>query len=122
MYELTADLVRVARSRAGLTQRELAARAGTTQSVVGRLEAGRGNPGLRTVVRLLAAAGFRATVELEPIAPDDPVVAAYLADIDRSLLRENLSKTPEQRVESLQALQRLAAEAHRAGAALRRDR
>ncbi len=60
--------------------------------------------------------------ELEPIAPDDPVVAAYLADIDRSLLRENLSKTPEQRVESLQALQRLAAEAHRAGAALRRDR
>jgi hypothetical protein len=44
----------------------------------------------------------------------DPVVEAYKKDIDRSLLRENLRKTPEERVRALMALQELAAEARRA--------
>jgi hypothetical protein len=54
-------------------------------------------------------------VSLEP----DPVVEAYKRDIDRSLLRENLRKTVEERVRSLIALQRLAEEARRAGRAAR---
>lgn len=33
----------------------------------------------------------------------DPVIEAYKKDIDRSLLRENLRLTPEQRVVKLQA-------------------
>jgi hypothetical protein len=49
----------------------------------------------------------------------DPVVEAYKRDIDRTLLRENLRRTPEQRVRALMALQQLAAEARRAGRALR---
>jgi transcriptional regulator with XRE-family HTH domain len=114
MLAFGALLVREARARAGLTQRELAQRAGTTQSVVGRLESGVGSPRVETVERLLEAAGFRARVELEPREPADAIVAAYKADIDRTLLRENLARTPEQRVESLQALQHLAAEARRA--------
>jgi transcriptional regulator with XRE-family HTH domain len=112
---LWARLVRDARTRAGLSQRALAARAGTTQSVVGRLEAGIGSPRVETVDRLLAAAGFRPRVELEPITGTDPVVELYKADIDTTLLRENLKVTPEQRVRALQALHRLAAEAHSAG-------
>lgn len=120
MDTLASALVRQARSRAGLTQRDLAARAGTTQSVVGRLEAGVGSPRLDTLERLLEAAGFRAKVELEPIAADDPVVDAFKKDIDRTLLRQNLRKTPQQRVQALQALHALAAEARRAGRPLRR--
>lgn len=47
----------------------------------------------------------------------DPVVEAYKRDVDRTLLRENLRKTPEERVRALMALQRLADEARRAGRA-----
>jgi transcriptional regulator with XRE-family HTH domain len=121
METIGADLVREARARAGLSQRELAVRAGTTQSVVGRIETGIGSPRVETVERLLEAAGFRARIELEPIAPDDPVVAAYKADIDRTLLRENLRSTPEERVRALQALHDLAAEARKAGRIRRRS-
>jgi len=117
-----APLLREARTRSGLSQRDLAARAGTTQSVVGRIEAGIGSPRWETVERLLAAAGFRAKVVLEPITPEDPVMRAYQDDIDRTLLRENLDRTAEERVRGLQALHRLAAEAQRAGKALGRRR
>ena len=45
----------------------------------------------------------------------DPVVEAYKRDVDRTLLRQNLRRTVTERVENLIALQRLAAEARRAG-------
>ena len=45
----------------------------------------------------------------------DPVVDAYKRHIDRTLLRQNLRRTVTERVENLIALQRLAAEARRAG-------
>ena len=45
----------------------------------------------------------------------DPVIEAYKRDLDRTLLRENLKKTVEERVAALVALQRLADEARRAG-------
>jgi transcriptional regulator with XRE-family HTH domain len=115
-------LIREARTRAGLTQRELAARSQTTQSAIGRIEAGLGNPNVRSVERLLEAAGFRLHLELRPISEKDPVIAAYKAGIDRTLLRENMKKTPEQRVRALQALARLADEARRAGKTVRRRR
>ena len=54
---------------------------------------------------------------LEP----DPVVDAYKRHIDRTLLRQNLQRTVTERVENLMALQRLAAEARRAGKFLRGD-
>jgi len=47
----------------------------------------------------------------------DAVIEAYKKDLDRSLLRENLKLTPEQRIEKLAALARLAEEARRAGEA-----
>jgi len=49
----------------------------------------------------------------------DPVTEAYKRDVDRTLLRENLRKSPEERVLALMSLQRLADEARRAGRALR---
>jgi len=51
----------------GLTQGEVAARMGTTQSVVARSESGRGTPSMRTVKRYAHAVGVRAVVRMEPL-------------------------------------------------------
>ncbi len=45
----------------------------------------------------------------------DPVVEAYKRHIDRTLLRENLKRSVEDRVRNLMAMQALAAEARQAG-------
>jgi hypothetical protein len=50
----------------------------------------------------------------QPLAPD-PVIEVYKRDVDRSLLRENLRRTVEERFERLVELQRFAAELKRAG-------
>ncbi|MGA7615769.1 MAG: hypothetical protein WBX15_11390 [Thermoanaerobaculia bacterium] len=52
--------------------------------------------------------------------PIDPVVAVYMKDVDRTLIRENLKKTPEERLLALQELQKLAEELHAAGRRARR--
>jgi hypothetical protein len=52
--------------------------------------------------------------------PPDPVIEAYKRDLDQSLLRENLKKTPTERVAALTQLQQLAEEARRAGQVARR--
>jgi DNA-binding XRE family transcriptional regulator len=58
-----------ARKRAGLSQRQLAARAHVPQAEVSRIERGLGNPTWKTVTRLLAACGARLRIELpEPAA------------------------------------------------------
>jgi transcriptional regulator with XRE-family HTH domain len=55
------------RSRAGLTQEELARKMGTTQPVVARLESGRTRPSMRTLERLARATGSRLRISFEPI-------------------------------------------------------
>jgi hypothetical protein len=50
----------------------------------------------------------------------DPVVEAYKAGVDRTLIRERLARTPAERVEDLVALARFAEELREAGAAARR--
>jgi hypothetical protein len=52
----------------------------------------------------------------------DPVVEVYKQGVDRTLLRENLRRTPTERVTNLMALLRLAAEARRAGIQVRDSR
>ena len=58
------DLVREARKRARLTQRELAERAGTTQSAIARLESGRTRPAFDDVLRLVRLCGYDLDVML----------------------------------------------------------
>ena len=66
-----ATLVRRARHRSGLSLRALAERAGTSHSTLAAYEAGRVAPTVDTLERILAAAGFTATVTLAPrVAPD----------------------------------------------------
>jgi hypothetical protein len=50
---------------------------------------------------------------------DDPVLDAYKRDIDRSLIRRNLARSIEERLEALMELQRFAEELRRAGRASR---
>ena len=51
--------------------------------------------------------------QLPPAA--DPVVESYLRDVDRTLLRRNLTLSPEQRLIQLQELARFAEELRRSG-------
>ena len=67
-FELARELI-AARTRAGLTQAELAKRMGTTQSAVARMESGRQLPSLKTLHRYAAATGTRPLVRL--VAEDD---------------------------------------------------
>jgi hypothetical protein len=53
---------------------------------------------------------FETATELEP----DPVIEAYKKDVDRTLIRENLRLTVEQRLANLEALQKFAEELRRA--------
>lgn len=64
--QLAPSLVRDARRRAGLTQRELARRSGVEQPVISAYERGRRQPTLPTLLRLLRAAGFELDAELRP--------------------------------------------------------
>jgi transcriptional regulator with XRE-family HTH domain len=61
-----ASAVLEVRSRAGLTQEELARKMGTTQPVVARLESGRTRPSMRTLERLAKATGSRLLIRFEP--------------------------------------------------------
>lgn len=53
---------------------------------------------------------FEADIALQP----DPVIEAYKKDVDRTLIRENLKLTVEQRLDNLAALQRFILELQRA--------
>jgi hypothetical protein len=61
----SAFLRRRARLAAGLTQAELARRAGVTQSVISAYESARREPALSTLARLVEAAGARLHLDLE---------------------------------------------------------
>ena len=45
----------------------------------------------------------------------DPIIEAYKKDVDRTLIRENLRLSVEQRIEDLMRLQEFAEELRRAG-------
>lgn len=72
----------MARRKAGLSQRELAEKAGQTQQSISAYETGRKDPTLSTLNRLLAAAGLEMRVRLEPIDTHDAALATYMDSLD----------------------------------------
>ena len=66
-FDLARELI-AARTRAGLTQSELAERMHTTQSTIARLESGRTMPSMRMLARYAEATASRAVVRLERAA------------------------------------------------------
>jgi ribosome-binding protein aMBF1 (putative translation factor) len=62
-FEISAELLR-ARLRAGLSQEELAARMGTSQSAIARLESGQTLPSTKTLLRFAEATGSKVELRL----------------------------------------------------------
>jgi transcriptional regulator with XRE-family HTH domain len=80
------SIVREARRGAGLTQRELAERAGVLQPALARIERDRASPRFDTLDRLLRACGRGLEAVPRPGAR-----------VDRTLIRERLRLSPGQR-------------------------
>jgi transcriptional regulator with XRE-family HTH domain len=60
------ELVRRARTRSGLTQRQLARRAGTSAAAICQYESGAQVPGFDTLVRIVEAAGSELHCQVTP--------------------------------------------------------
>lgn len=73
-------LILVARELTGLSQRKLAARAGTSQPALAKLETGNGLPSIRTLLRIAEAAGFELVIGLrrpKSAAPDSEALQRW---------------------------------------------
>jgi len=82
-----AYLLRYARRKAGLSQRQLAERSGVSQPAIAKIEKGRVSPRVDTLVRLLRPCGARLT-----LAPERGV------GVDRTAMREILLLNPQERL------------------------
>jgi transcriptional regulator with XRE-family HTH domain len=83
--EVAPSLLWLARDNAGLTQRELAQRAGVPQSMIAAYENGTRQPTIPTLFRLLRSAGQELQMHLTPLDPQD------IANVAQESLR-----TPEE--------------------------
>jgi transcriptional regulator with XRE-family HTH domain len=100
-----ATLLHEARTSAGLSQRALARRAGTAQSVIARIERGLTSPTWETLERLLQATNLAVRAELEPRV----VVGSHMLDDVPRIL----AMTPEQRLEEVKNLSEFLSHARR---------
>ena len=89
-------LVRSVRAAAEMTQADLAAGAGLTQSAVARLERNDANPTIATLERVVAAAGHRLVLTAAP----------QRASFDDGQLLERLAMTPAERLAHFTAASR----------------
>ncbi len=88
---ISADLLKEARLRAGLTQAELARRVKRSQSQIARWERGDVKPSLETLRELIRACGLELWFRMANY--DDSYV---------SLINEQLDRTPAERIEHMQ--------------------
>ncbi len=105
------ELVKTTRDELGLSQRELAFRAGTTQAAVSRIESGLVSPSFATLRTLMTSMGREPSVSATPLdAGFDPVH-----------LRSTRSRSPEQRLRLAIGWNRLAARLAAASSQARGD-
>ncbi len=97
-------LLQTARERAGMSQRQLARKARTAQSVVARIELGETSPSWSTLARLLKAAGFSLSPGLRRISVDPQL----LDDVPRIL-----ALSPEERLLEVAQVSRFISAARR---------
>jgi transcriptional regulator with XRE-family HTH domain len=86
----SADLIREARLRAGLSQQELAARSGRDRAVIARWEQAVVAPSVETLVEIVRACGFDLPLELVPHDASG-----------RERLERNTRLSPERRVQRM---------------------
>lgn len=93
------SLLRIARLDLGMSQRELAARAGVAQSTIARIESGRTDTGLENLYRILATVGLEPRIHLEKLDDHDRILEARearLSEEDRMAKQESHRKIVEQ--------------------------
>jgi len=105
------DLVREARKRAGLSQRELADKAGTSQSAIARLESGRTRPAFDDVLRLVRLCEM-----------DLDIMLSERDDSDWAQARRQLALSPVDRIRRMERVGRQMMKVREAGAAARARR
>jgi transcriptional regulator with XRE-family HTH domain len=105
-------LIRERRLANGLTQSQLAIRAGSTQAAISRLERGELSPTFETFERLLLVIGEEVDVSVRRIAGDH----------DRARVLSMRKRPPEERLALGISWNRLAGTFARAGVAARRKR
>jgi transcriptional regulator with XRE-family HTH domain len=81
-------LLRETRQKHRVTQKQLAARARTSQAAISRIERGLVSPTVETAGKLFDLLGEELRVSAEPVDYGH----------DRTLLRDNLELTPEERI------------------------
>jgi transcriptional regulator with XRE-family HTH domain len=89
-----AALLRAARRRAGLTQRELALRLGVSQAAVAKLERPGANPTFETLAGALRATGHRLELQALPSR----------GGVDESLVRRQSELSPGERLRGLEGM------------------
>ncbi len=85
------SLARDLRRRAGITQRELAARVGKPQSMIARWERGHDEPRLDALVAIAHACGVELDISLRS-----------RDEVDRAQIREHLRLTPAERLQNVE--------------------
>ncbi len=110
-----AELLLDARRRACLSQRELAARAATSQAAVHRYERGRAVPPIATLMRLLHACGLRLAESLAPVASGGENAGLAADSGIRDDIRYVLGRTMEQRLSDLRVSDERVKSARRVG-------
>ncbi|ORB82697.1 XRE family transcriptional regulator [Mycobacterium kansasii] len=79
---LAGNLLRIARARVGMSQRELAEAANVPQSTVARIESGARQPSLPVLARILAAVDLELRINLDTYDPHDDVLELHNARLD----------------------------------------
>lgn len=105
MWMSPGELIKSRRRLHGISQQNLALRAGTDQAAISRIERGEVSPSVETLERLLAAMGERLRLDPEPIEGDhDPLH-----------LRAALQRSPAERLRLAISWNRLAGRLTNAG-------
>lgn len=81
-------LLREARARHGLTQAQLATRAGTSQAAISRIERGVVSPSMATLERLVGLVGEELRASSKPVD----------YGFDLTFIQDNLRLSPEERI------------------------
>ena len=104
-----AELIRSTRQRLGLSQRQLALRAGMTQASISRIERGLVSPTFSTVRELMHAMGEEPTLATRRLPHD----------WDRAHMASTLARTPEERLALAISWNRMAGKLAAAGESAR---
>ncbi|MPZ70901.1 MAG: helix-turn-helix domain-containing protein [Actinobacteria bacterium] len=83
------NLIKLARLEQGLSQREVARRAHTSQATISAYEAGEKSPSLDTLTRIVRALGLDLRIQLAPADSHDEWLALYERSLPGSVVERS---------------------------------